>query len=346
MGTWAGSTLTIASLLALSVLSGCGAEDSSEPAAGSSPSPTVASTATEPAEPAFTDLDEVATPLDVYGDWLTAGEGAVWLTNDHGLVRLDQATGEILANVLVPQGPCESTTTGMGFVWTATCGEPGVARIDPASNKVSGHAELPAGTLLDSEGTIGAGSGSVWIAADGESCLACRVVRIDADTMKVTALVPVKKGARSVRYGYGSVWVVNPEKNLVQQIDPATEKVVRTTMSGASPRFFDVGEGAVWTLNQGDGTVTRVDPQSGEATTIEAGVPGDGGDLAVGGGWVWAHGGADPLLVRIDPNDNTVAETYGPPSGSGAVTVGDDAVWVSAHDINRVWRLPLDAIAG
>jgi hypothetical protein len=50
--------------------------------------------------------------------------------------------------------------------------------------------------------------------------------------------------------------------------------------------------------------------------------------------------------VRIDPRDNTVTETYGPPSGSGAVTVGDDAVWVSAHDINRVWRLPLDAIAG
>ena len=73
-------------------------------------------------------------------------------------------------------------------------------------------------------------------------------------------------------------------------------------------------------------------------------MPGGGGDLAVGGGWVWARGGGNPLLVRIDPQSFEVVETYGPPSGSGAVTVSDDAVWVSAHDIDRVWRLPLDAI--
>jgi virginiamycin B lyase len=138
--------------------------------------------------------------------------------------------------------------------------------------------------------------------------------------------------------------VVNPGQDLVQKIDPATEKVVQRIDTGDTPRFFDVGEGAVWTLDQGDGTVTRIDPKSGETTIIQAGVPGGGGDLAVGGGWVWARGGGNPLLVRIDPKSLKVDETYGPPSGSGAVAVGDDAVWVSAHDIERVWRLPFDAI--
>jgi len=33
---------------------------------------------------------------------------------------------------------------------------------------------------------------------------------------------------------------------------------------------------------------------------------------------------------------------YGPPSGSGAVIVGAGAVWISAHDVDTVWRLPLD----
>ena len=220
----------------------------------------------------------------------------------------------------------------------------GVARIDPATNKLTGHAALPEGTFLDSEGTIGAGSGSVWIAADGKNCHDCRVARIDARSMEVTAMIPVEPGASSVRYGYGHVWVVNPDKNLVQKVDPQTERVVQTTETGVLPRFFDVGEGAVWTLNQGDGTVTRVDPRSGRATNIDAGVPGGGGDLAAGGGWVWARGGDDPLLVRIDPATSQVVETYGPPSGSGAVTVGYGAAWVSAHDVTTVWRLPLDAI--
>jgi virginiamycin B lyase len=340
-------TFTTLSMLLLLTTSftACGGDASS--GAGPSPSatPSSAETTSSTEEPAFTDLDEVADPLDLYGDWLTAGEGGVWLTNDTGVVRLDPATGEQVAEIAVRQGACESTTVGLGAVWTATCGEPGVARIDPASNEVTGHAALPEGNFLDSEGTIGAGSGSVWLAADGQDCFECRLARIDAQSMQVTAMIAVKAGAASVRYGFGHVWVVNPEKNLVQKIDPATEKVVQTIETGPSPRFFDVGEGGVWTLDQGDGSVTRVDPRSGEATVIDAGVPGGGGDLAVGGGWVWARGGGDPLLVRIDPASNAVVETYGPPSGSGAVTVGDDAVWVSAHDIERVWRLPLDSIA-
>ncbi len=347
MHTCRRSSLITATLLLLVGLTACGGDASSEADADPTASP-AASTSTpsaEPsAEPSFTDLDEVATPLDLYGDWLTAGEGGVWLTNDTGIVRLDPATGDQVAEIAVPQGACESTTTGLGFVWTATCAEPGVVRIDPATNKVTGHAKLPDGTFLDSEGTIGVGSGSVWIAADGEDCQDCRVARIDADTMKVTAMIPVEPAAASVRYGFGHVWVVNPGQDLVQKIDPATERVVQTADTGDTPRFFDVGLGAVWTLDQGDGTVTRVDPRSGKTSIIEAGVPGGGGDLAVGGGWVWARGGGNPLLVRIDPNSLKVVETYGPPSGSGAVTVGDDAVWVSAHDIDRVWRLPFDAI--
>ena len=345
-----GRRLAVTALFAMMVVSGCSeAAGSSTPA--ETPPPAASTTAGEPAaidespaESPFTDLDEVADRLDQGGDWLTSGAGGVWITNGLGLDRLDPATGELVAQIAVPQGACESTTVGMGLVWTATCGEPGVARIDPATNKLTGHASLPEGTLLDSEGTIGAGSGSVWIAADGKHCHDCRVAKIDARSMEVTAMIPVEPGASSVRFGYQHVWVVNPDKNLVQKVDPQTERVVQTTKTGVLPRFFDVGEGAVWTLNQGDGTVTRVDPRSGLATNIDAGVPGSGGDLAVGGGWVWARGGDDPLLVCIDPRTNEVAETYGPPSGSGAVTTGYGAVWVSAHDITTVWKLSLDAI--
>jgi virginiamycin B lyase len=158
--------------------------------------------------------------------------------------------------------------------------------------------------------------------------------------MKTTGHVTVKEGAATVRTGEGSVWVGNPAQNVVEQIDPATMKVTRTIKAGDTPRFLDVGEGAVWILNQSDGTVTRIDPATGATASVGAGVSGEGGDLTVGGGSVWARG-SDKLLTRIDPGKNAVTERYGPSSGSGAVIVSNGAIWISAHDISTVWRLPL-----
>ena len=87
--------------------------------------------------------------------------------------------------------------------------------------------------------------------------------------------------------------------------------------------------------------MTRIDPRTGRTDRIAAGVAGEGGDLTAGGGSVWARG-SGTLLTRIDPGRRRVVARYGPPSGSGAVIVGGGAVWISAHDVNAVWRLPLD----
>jgi DNA-binding beta-propeller fold protein YncE len=160
----------------------------------------------------------------------------------------------------------------------------------------------------------------------------------------VLARIPVRAGSSSVRVGYGAVWVVNPGASVVQKIDPQARRVVRTTKVGPGPRFFAVGEGGVWTLNQGDGSVTRLDPSTAAVrASIRAQVIGDGGDMTAGGGWVWARG-FGYLLTRIDPRTNRVVERYGPSSGSGAAIVGFGAVWVSAHDVSTVWRLPLDRV--
>jgi hypothetical protein len=69
-------------------------------------------------------------------------------------------------------------------------------------------------------------------------------------------------------------------------------------------------------------------------------VAGAGGDLTTGAGSVWARG-SDRLIVRIDAATSTVVERFGPPSGSGAVIVAFGAVWISAHDVDTVWRLEL-----
>jgi streptogramin lyase len=247
-----------------------------------------------------------------------------------------------VAEVKVPQGPCQASDTGYGAFWTATCTTEGLARINPETNKVSGHLRL---NLPDggSESSIGVGEGSVWVIVDDKDCVACRLARVDARRLRVQAMVPISPNASAVRFGAGHVWVTHYNDDLLEKIDPQSERVVAKVQVGSGPRFFAIGEGAVWTLNQRSGSVTRVEIASGNAREIETPFAGEGGDMTVGGGWVWVRGGTK-LLGRLDPRTNQLVETYGPDSGSGAVAVGYDAAWISAHDVDTVWRLPLESV--
>jgi virginiamycin B lyase len=281
-----------------------------------------------------------AEKIRIPGDWLAAGRGGIWLSGQEEIYRLNRRSGRRVARIPVPEGPCQATEVGAGAVWTATCNEPGLTKLDTRRNRVARHVALPVSVDYFGEGSIGVGAGAIWLVTDAPECTACRVSRVDASTMEVTAEIPVQIGAAGVRFGAGSVWVTNPVEDVVQLIDPTTREVTRTVRTGRGPRFFDVGEGAAWTLDQVDGTVTRIDARTGRTARIAAGVPGEGGDLTVGGGSVWARG-SDRLLTRIDPDRRKVIARYGPSSGSGAVIVGAGAVWISAHDVNTVWRLPL-----
>jgi virginiamycin B lyase len=282
-----------------------------------------------------------AKKIRITGDWLAAGRGGIWLSGRHEIYRLNRRSGRRVARIPIPEGPCQATEAGAGAVWTATCDVPGLAKLDTERNRVARHVELPVSRDYFGEGSIGVGAGAVWLVTDGPDCTTCRISRVSTRTMQVTAEIPVRIGAAGVRFGAGSVWVTNPVEDVVQLIDPDTREVTRTIGTGRGPRFFDVGEGAAWTLDQVDGTVTRIDADTGRTARIAAGVRGEGGDLTVGGGSVWARG-SDRLLTRIDPERRRVVARYGPSSGSGAVIVGAGAVWISAHDVNTVWRLPLE----
>jgi len=285
-----------------------------------------------------------ATKFTLSGDWLSSGSGSIWLSDPPANVirRIDPSTGEAIA-IAVRQAPCESPDVAYGALWTATCNPTGLARVDAASHKQTGFVPLPIWSNLGGEGAIGAGSGGVWVVINGTSCKSCVLARVDPKTMTVIAKIPVSEHSSSVRVGYGAVWVVSPGQGTVQKVSPSSNKVVATVKVGHHPRFFDVGEGGVWTLNQETGSVSHVNPRTAKVqATIQTQTPGwaRGGDMAVGGGWVWVRR-SDTLLTRIDPRSNKVVQTYGPSSGSGSVVVGPGGVWISAHDVTTVWRLPL-----
>jgi YVTN family beta-propeller protein len=185
--------------------------------------------------------------------------------------------------------------------------------------------------------SIATGAGSVWILSDTSGKLA----RIDPATNTVIATIPVAAGSFAAVFGFGSVWITTTNAGSVQRIDPGTNTVVATIPVGPTPRFLAAGEGGVWTLNQGDGTVSRIDPATNTVSaTIDASVPGGGGDIATGGGKVWVRA-RKVLLSVIDPRDNLVVRRYGPQAGSGAVRADSTRAWVTAHDTQEVWVLPV-----
>jgi virginiamycin B lyase len=277
--------------------------------------------------------------LKGFPDWLEIGFGSLWVSNvGLGAVqRIDPETNKVVAEVKVNR-PCAAMAAGYGSIWVASHKDKSIVRIDAKHNKVV--ATIPV-TVADSEASLAAGEGGVWVLTDAKGVLS----RIDPDTNQVVAQIKVRPYSYAAMAGYGAVWVTNTGKarstdnGSVQRIDPKTNTVVATIAVRSQPRFLAVGEGAVWVLNQTDGSVSRIDPETNKlVASIEVGVPGPGGDIAAGEGAVWVRA-TNVLLSVIDPKTNQVVQRFGPAQGSGAVRAGNGNVWVSAHDVNKVWRL-------
>jgi len=275
-------------------------------------------------------------------DFFVADGAAVWITNRGRIEKLDAGHDAPVATVAIPS-PCGVMAHGFGSVWVANCADASIYRVDSRTFAVT--AVIHTG-LADPEGelSLAAGAGSVWVLSDRQGVLS----RIDPVTNEVSAGISVAPYSFAAAFGFGSVWITNtgepstPGAGAVQRIDPGSNKIVATIAVGPVPRFLDAGEGGVWTLNQGDGSVSRIDPATNTvvATILVPGAGGDGGDIAAGAGRVWVRA-TRTLLSVIDPAANIITEQFGPPAGSGAVRVAGNHVWISAHDVQTVWAIPM-----
>lgn len=270
--------------------------------------------------------------LPGYPDFLAVDGEDVWVTNADTIQKLTVDKKQPVLSTPVP-GICGAPVVAFGSVWALSCKDRVLIRIDRQSGKVL--ARIPCG-VADPEGEISlaAGEGSVWVPSDSSGVLS----RFDPNTNKVVAEIRIKPKSYCASFGLDAVWITNTQDGSVQRINPLTNEVVATIMVGPRPRFLAAGQHAVWVLNQGDGTVTRIDPQSNSvAATIECQVPGIGGDIAAGRGLVWVRGKYGRMLQVINRETNQVERIYGPLNGSGAVRVAGSLVWVTAHDVNKVW---------
>jgi YVTN family beta-propeller protein len=151
------------------------------------------------------------------------------------------------------------------------CGDKTITRLDLKTGGVTATIPCPIG---NSEGSIAAGGGSVWIVTDARGTLA----RIDPATNTIVAEVYVAPGSYGLTYGEDALWVTSGERNIVSRVDPHTNLVVGNDRGRQGAALHRGRRRRVWTLNQGDGSVSRIDPATNKVVaTIEVGVPGGGG---------------------------------------------------------------------
>jgi virginiamycin B lyase len=284
-------------------------------------------------------LTIAATP---FPDWVTAADGSVWVANvGDGVARFDGTTGELLGTVSTGTEILSAMDHGLGSLWVPDHGSTSVHRVSLMSGAIEATIVLPFDGLAV-ESSIGAGDVGVFV-LDGK---ASTVARIDPATNTVTTTFPAPRSAAALRVADGALWVTSSSDGALHRLDPSGAETAVVPV-GAGARFLATGLGAVWVLNSGDGTVSRVDPATDAvaATVTVSPVAIRGGDVAAGGGFVWARV-TDVLVAQIDPEANLVVARYGPASGSGGVAADDDAVWISAHDVTTIWRIPIDRSLG
>lgn len=272
-------------------------------------------------------------------DWLAMGYGSVWVSNapDNSISRINPQSATVIAKITVGQDPCLGIGIGFESVWIPNCKDKSLSQIDPKTNQVV--RTTPIEIAGEGEGTIGVGEGSIWLLSNRRGTDSGTLSRISPRTGKVITDIAVPAKSYVALVGFGSVWVTSTGGNAVLRIDPGARRVLAKINVHRTPRFTAIGAGSVWVLNQSDGTVSRIDPATNRvAATIAVGVPGAGGDIAVGGGSVWVSSNGLPVS-RINPLTNRVVRQFAGGEGADAIRYGFGFVWVSDHKHGEVWKI-------
>jgi virginiamycin B lyase len=342
----------VAAVAVLVLLAAC-TTSSDEPAATSAATSAAASSASSqqgasssavvsslPPPQDVTTMDDVqAIDARPFADWVALADGSAWVANvGRGIGRYDLATGRDLGSVPTGTEICLAMDVGFDSLWAGDCSGPRVFRVDPSTGRVLARIRLPFPALAE-ESSLAAGEGCVFALSSFPERIAC----IDPARNRVRTTFKAPNTPAALRAGYGALWVTNPDPGRLVRMDPRTGKVLARIPLPFGARFLALGEDAVWVMSNDKGTVTRVDP---DTNAVTATIPVDdysvdGGDIAVGGGYVWARV-SDTLVAQIDPATDRVVARYGPASGSGSVAADRKSLWISAHDVLRVWRVPLD----
>ena len=165
-----------------------------------------------------------------------ATPGAVWLSSDSGVVRVDPETGRVVARIGFA-APVTRIVSADGYVWAASGSSGYVAKIDPSDNRKAASALLH-GWLPD----LAVGGGYVWVSfiPDGH------VFKLAESNLGELASYAAGPSPLTLGYGGAGLWINDPDANTISLLDATTGR--RSTFSvGSSPQLLRYRRGVLWT---------------------------------------------------------------------------------------------------
>ncbi|MCU1378306.1 MAG: hypothetical protein JWN29_1289 [Acidimicrobiales bacterium] len=286
---------------------------------------------TRPPAPAPTPTPERVFPFTL-GDVAIDGDD-VWVADSTPVTgtvhRLDRSTLTETATIdLESVEDAHMIDVGPSGVWVGTAGYGeqitggDVARIDPVTNRVTAHVDASGLGRWD-PGDLVVTSDAVWVA----DALGRRLLRVDPDTAKVVATVPVFGG---LSVGHGVLWVSGGDQTVA--LDAHTGRVL-TEIPVVASAIAATDDGHVWLVTHG-----RLERYGTDGTRRTFGAVDELTRLAAVGTRVWL---ADSTGFRqLDQDGRLVpgTERASQALGGWEVTASGREVWrVDSAQTTR-WR--------
>lgn len=166
---------------------------------------------------------------------------------------------------------------------------------------------------------------AVWVAVSRMN----HVVRLDAATSQIGAVVPIGEPCSGMAVGFGSLWIPSCKDHTVGRVDAKTGAPQAVIDAGPADSEGGIcsGAGSVWIIGSKESDLLRIDPTSNRVVAHIHLPPGSFNPVFANGS-IWVSSNSGGTLVRVNPHTNTVmSETSVGPSPR-FLTVGADSIWV------------------
>jgi class 3 adenylate cyclase/ABC-type oligopeptide transport system substrate-binding subunit len=258
---------------------------------------------------------------------LAVGAGSVWVANlaDNTVTQIG-ARSRRFAGTISPGISVDGLAAGPSGVWVADSARAVARVIDPAFHSVARSLPIGAegsGFATQAVRPVAVTADAVWITYGY-----AEIARLDPDTRRVVATIPVGNAPSGLAVGAGAVWVSDSTDGTVTRIDSRTNESVETIAVGESASGIAVGAGGVWVAVPLEDRVKRIDPAS-NAVTDTVRIAGGPAGIAVGAGAVWVTNRRGGTVARIDPDAARVTRTVRLGHSPQGIAVVNGAVWVA-----------------
>ena len=241
-------------------------------------------------------------------------DGATWAVLVDGLVvRIDLATGELIADLDAQLDQPTDAAAGAGAIWVGSA-DGDVVKVDVASGAIETEVDVGIG-----HHAVAASADAVWVAGTAEAR------RIDAATLAVTTF-DLPPGVVDLEAVGGDIWATYPAgRILVVDGRTAAQRATLSAPAASQERaggIFSAGTGDVWVAETGGGgPVHRIDAVRHEiVASVGFEPPSRPSASASDGGGIWVLFSDDGFVVRVDRESLAVVDVLD--VGLGARGIG------------------------